>query len=67
MRRANTETPVAWKGTTPVQYNITSDERLKDWSVEPRDYRAAIKAIWVGDFVWKEAGSSGFGVRARRV
>ena len=57
---------VAWASTTSVQYNTTSDERLKDWSVEQRDYRAAINAIWIGDFIWKDDGSPGFGIRAQQ-
>ena len=57
---------ISWASSTSVQYLTTSDERLKDWSIEQRDYRAAIKAIWIGDFVWKEDGSRGFGVRAQQ-
>ncbi|MDE2475957.1 MAG: hypothetical protein KGO48_12970 [Alphaproteobacteria bacterium] len=57
---------VAWASTTSVQYNTTSDERLKDWSVEQRDYRETIRSIWVGDFLWKTDGAAGFGVRAQQ-
>jgi len=57
---------IAWASTTSVQYNTTSDERLKDWAVEQRDYRATIRSIWVGDFVWKAEGSPSFGVRAQQ-
>ncbi|HEX5278948.1 MAG TPA: hypothetical protein VFW28_02605 [Micropepsaceae bacterium] len=39
---------------------------MKDWSVEQRSYRDAIRSIWIGDFVWKKDGSPDFGVRAQQ-
>lgn len=57
---------ITWNGTSNIQYLTSSDERLKDWSVDQRDYRDAIGALWIGDFVWKESGASGFGVRAQQ-
>lgn len=53
-------------GGSGVAYNTTSDERLKDWMIEQADYRAAIKALWVGDFKWKANGTKAFGVRAQQ-
>lgn len=53
-------------GTTTT-YASVSDERLKDWeSVPQTDYSKAIKALWVGDYTWKESGLQGFGVRAQQ-
>jgi hypothetical protein len=53
-------------GTTTT-YASVSDERLKDWeSVPQTDYSKAIKALWVGDYTWKEGGLPGFGVRAQQ-
>lgn len=57
---------ISWASTTSVQYLTASDERLKNWSVEQRDYAEAIKSLWVGDFIWKNDGSPGFGVRAQQ-
>lgn len=57
---------ITWNGTTNIQYNTASDERLKDWSIEQRNYRDAIKTLWVGDFLWKNDRSRGFGVRAQQ-
>jgi len=53
-------------GTTGVSYNTTSDARLKTVSPRQRDYRAAIRALWVGDFTWKDSGAPGFGVLAQQ-
>jgi hypothetical protein len=47
-------------------YNTTSDARLKTVMAEQADYRAAIKALWVGDFVWKASGERAFGVLAQQ-
>lgn len=66
-----------WYGTTPVgainpngasgvTYATTSDARLKTVLAEQTDYRAAIRALWVGDFTWKESGAPGFGVLAQQ-
>jgi hypothetical protein len=49
-----------------VLYNTTSDERLKDWSVQQRDYRPIIKSMWVGDFAWSKGRAADFGVRAQQ-
>ena len=46
-------------------YNTTSDARLKTVT-EQRDWRDAIRALWVGDFVWKDSGAPGFGVLAQQ-
>jgi hypothetical protein len=50
-------------GTT---YNTTSDGRLKTVLAEQGDYRAAIKALWVGDFAWNASGEKAFGVIAQQ-
>ncbi len=50
-------------GTT---YNTSSDGRLKTVLARQGDYRAAIKALWVGDFVWNASGEKAFGVIAQQ-
>jgi hypothetical protein len=47
-------------------YNTTSDARLKTVLEEQRNYRAAIQALWVGDFSWKASGEKAFGVLAQQ-
>jgi hypothetical protein len=47
-------------------YNTTSDARLKRVSQEQRDYRGAIRDLWIGDFCWKDSGAPGFGVLAQQ-
>lgn len=47
-------------------YNTTSDGRLKTVLAEQSDYRAAIRALWVGDFAWKATGEKAFGVIAQQ-
>jgi len=47
-------------------YNTTSDARLKQVSRDQRDYRGAIRNLWIGDFTWKDGGAPGFGVLAQQ-
>jgi hypothetical protein len=49
-----------------TQYNTTSDTRLKQVCARQRDYRDAIRDLWVGDFTWKDSGAPGFGVLAQQ-
>lgn len=56
---------ITTNGTTTT-YGTTSDARLKNRDVQQRDYRQAIRALWVGDFTWKETGAPGFGVLAQQ-
>lgn len=49
-----------------VVYNTTSDARLKTVTRDQRDYRNAIRDLWVGDFTWKDSGAAGFGVLAQQ-
>lgn len=51
---------------TSVTYNTTSDGRLKTVLADQVDYRAAIQALWVGDFTWKATGEKAFGVIAQQ-
>ncbi len=51
---------------TATAYNTTSDARLKTVLADQGDYRAAIRALWVGDFAWKKTGAKGFGVLAQQ-
>lgn len=51
---------------TAVAYNTTSDARLKTVAADQRDYRQAIRALWVGDFTWNDSGAAGFGVLAQQ-
>lgn len=54
-------------GATGMVYNTTSDERLKNWqSVSQHSYRQKIEQLWVGDYIWKQNGIAGFGVRAQQ-
>jgi hypothetical protein len=56
---------ITTNGTTTA-FNTTSDGRLKNTSVPQRNYRATIRSLWVGDFVWKKDGSPGFGIIAQQ-
>lgn len=47
-------------------YNTTSDERLKTTLPIQRDYRAAIRKLWVGDFAWKSSHVLDFGIKAQQ-
>jgi hypothetical protein len=47
-------------------YNTSSDARLKTVLPEQANYRDAIRALWVGDFTWKDSGAPGFGVLAQQ-
>lgn len=47
-------------------YNTTSDARLKDVTIQQKNYRAPIERLWVGDFKWKKGGSAGFGIIAQQ-
>jgi hypothetical protein len=47
-------------------YATTSDARLKNVCPQQADHRDAIRALWVGDFTWKESGAPGFGVLAQQ-
>jgi len=47
-------------------YATTSDARLKTVPAVQGDYRAAIRALWVGDFTWTDSGAPGFGVLAQQ-
>jgi hypothetical protein len=49
-----------------ASYNTTSDARLKTVPAEQGDYRAAIRALWVGDFTWTATGEKAFGVIAQQ-
>jgi endosialidase-like protein len=49
-----------------TNYNTTSDQRLKDWQIQQRNYAQAIRNLWVGDFRWKKGGTADFGVRAQQ-
>ncbi len=51
---------------TVTAYNTTSDARLKTVRPQQRDYRGAIRALWVGDFTWDGSGAPGFGVLAQQ-
>jgi hypothetical protein len=51
---------------TGVLYNVTSDERLKNWKIPQKSYEKAIQDLWVGDFTWKANGHQDFGVRAQQ-
>lgn len=52
---------------TGVTYDTTSDERLKDWlGISQVHYGSAIDALWVGNYLWKDGGVPGFGVRAQQ-
>ena len=51
---------------TATFYNTTSDGRLKTVLADQADYRAAIQALWVGDFAWKTTGEKAFGVIAQQ-
>jgi HK97 family phage major capsid protein len=51
---------------TAVTYATTSDARLKTVLPQQRDYRHAIRALWVGDFTWTASGVPGFGVLAQQ-
>lgn len=56
---------VTTNGTTTT-YGTTSDARLKNVLAEQVDYRAAIKALWVGDYEFKASGTRAFGVLAQQ-
>jgi hypothetical protein len=47
-------------------YNTSSDARLKTVRPQQASYRDAIRALWVGDFTWKDSGAPGFGVLAQQ-
>jgi uncharacterized small protein (DUF1192 family) len=51
---------------TTTTYATTSDARLKTVLDAQQDYRAAIRALWVGDFEWRESGAKSFGVLAQQ-
>jgi hypothetical protein len=52
--------------STTVQYLTSSDERMKNFDVEQRDYRPIIEKLLVRDFKWRANGSAGFGVSAQQ-
>lgn len=53
-------------------FQTSSDERLKNWDIEQRNYRNAIQSLWVGDFdMYNDFSKTGdahrtFGVRAQQ-
>jgi hypothetical protein len=47
-------------------WSTISDARLKTVPDGQTDYRAAIRALWVGDYRWNKDGSFGFGVLAQQ-
>jgi hypothetical protein len=53
-------------GSTTISYGTSSDARLKSVAQAQGNYRAAIRALWVGDYVWKADGAPGFGVLAQQ-
>lgn len=43
---------------TGVLFNVTSDERLKTWRTDQRDFRSMILGVDVGDVEWKSVPGS---------
>jgi hypothetical protein len=58
---------VSQNGTTGVLYNLTSDQRLKRWHTDQRDFRSMILGVDVGDVEWNsEPGSRMLAIMAQQ-
>lgn len=62
----NLGTPLASIDGVSGAYTALSDERMKTKRAEQINYRAAIGALWIGDFDWSRGGERGFGLMAQQ-